>query len=295
MRHRVAFLALLLSIAAPALAGDPPPYSLPWQLRPAAIGTVLRWDSVVADYEDASGNSGRTLVSFLLLSYKVNDKLAPMIRVGYVDNDPPVGKDGNAYVNPAVGATYLIRPSDDWRVGLFLGLTIPVGQGAGNSPNPATSTAVKSGPLARSAMDNAMFSVNDATLFPGVDIAYVHGGFTFQGEVTLFELHRVHGDRVQVDDNKTNLTSGVHFGYFFGPHFSLGGEVRYQRWLTTPSFVEANEKLRDNLSVAAGPRFHFKVGKNVKMRPGIAYATGLDGPIDDLKYSIVQIDVPIYF
>lgn len=294
MRHRVLLGLTFLALAAPAMAGDPPPYSLPWQLRPAAIATALRWDSVLAQYEDPAGHHGRTIVSFLVYSYKANDRFAPMLRVGWVDNNPPTGADGSGYANPVVGGTYLLRPREDWRVGLFLGLTIPVGQGAGNDPNPATSAAVRSGALARSAMDNAMFAVNDVTLFPGIDVAYVHGGFTLQLEGTVFQLRRVHGDRVQVDENKTNFTSGVHAGYFFGPHFSLSGEVRYQRWISTPSFVKANEGLRDNLSVAAGPRLHFKAGK-VKLRPGIALVDGLAGPIDDARYRIVQLDVPIYF
>jgi long-subunit fatty acid transport protein len=75
---------------------------------------------------------------------------------------------------------------------------------------------------------------------------------------------------------------------------SLGGEVRYQRWLSTPTSVTTPE-LRDNLTVAVGPRFHFKVSESLTLRPGLAYAFALDAPMSTLKYSIVQLDLPIAF
>ena len=71
---------------------------------------------------------------------------------------------------------------------------------------------------------------------------------------------------ISPDATRTNSTMGVHAGYFLLPALSLGGEVRYQRWLSTPTrivtgvrsdFPTAN---MDTLSFAVGPRFHIKVG-----------------------------------
>lgn len=291
-------IAFFLCVATGARAdeqGPPPPYSLPWGLRGAAVASVVRSDTVFADYQDAKGNDGKTMVSMLLVGAKLNDKMGAIFRAGYLDHSPPVGEDGNGYFNPVVGVNYLVKPRKDLRVSYFLGLTVPVGQGGGNAPNPATSTAIKSGALARSALDNAMFSVNDVALIPGVDIAYVNHGVTLQWEATVIQAKRVRGEQKQVDRNKTNFTTGIHFGYFFAKPISVGAELRYQRWVTTPSFVEADSSQRDNLSFTLGPRFHARLGHKVWFRPGVSYTTSLAGRMDDLDYRIVQLDLPLYF
>ena len=51
----------------------------------------------------------------------------------------------------------------------------------------------------------------------------------------------------------------------------------------------------DTLTFAIGPRAHFQVGKGLWLRPGIAYARGLDKPLTDASYNMVQVDVPFYF
>ena len=51
----------------------------------------------------------------------------------------------------------------------------------------------------------------------------------------------------------------------------------------------------DTLTVAIGPRAHFQVGKGMFLRPGLAYARGLDKPLTDASYNMVQVDVPFYF
>ena len=144
-------------------------------------------------------------------------------------------------------------------------------------------------------MDNAMFAVNDLTVFPGIDLAYLRGGFTVQGEVTVLQLTRVRGEAVQPDASRTNLTSGLHAGYFLTPWLSVGAELRYQRWLSTPASVAADPSVRDNLSAAAGPRLHLKVSRALTLRPGLSYATGLDAPMRAQSFQVVQLDVPVLF
>ena len=172
-----------------------------------------------------------------------------------------------------------------------------MGSGGGDSPNTENVAANAAGIRARSAMDNAMFAVNDFTVFPGVGLAYVRGGFTAQVEATLLQLTRVRGSKAQADSSKTNFTAGLHLGYFFIPELSIGAELRHQRWLSTPKAV-ANDKtntLRDTTTVAFGPRAHIKLGNKIWLRPALTLALPLDDPMKAAKYKIVQLDLPLSF
>lgn len=304
--------------AEPAAAKPkPPPYSLPWQLRPAVVANVVRSDTAFAFYKDAAGKeSGSTVASMLLASYKVTESFAPMVRVGVVSNSPPSSlmaamkpvDSAVNFINPVLGGTYAIKPAKPLRLAFFLGVTIPVGSGGGDDAKPENTAANGAGIRARSAMDNAMFAVNDFTVFPGVDFAYVSGGFTAQVEATVLQLTRVKGDKQPAmglaknpDKSKTNFTMGFHVGYFLAPFLSVGMEWRHQRWLSTPKSVEADEAsmspqgTRDTSTFSFGPRFHFKLSDSVWFRPGVAFATATDSPLEKAEYKIVQLDLPIAF
>jgi hypothetical protein len=302
--------------AAPAggVAAPKPPYSLPWQLRPVIPGNVVRLDGAYAMYENKTrGESGSTIASTLSFSYKVMDNLAPLVRLGYVTTKENGADRVSAFVNPVIGALYGTVLGDDLKLGVFLGIALPVGQGGGNdAATDADKTnqyaAAGSGVYARSAMDNAMFAVNYLTVFPGVGLAYVKNGLTVQVEATVLSLNRARGDKVDKDKSRLNMTSGLHVGYFVLDMLSLGGEIRYQRWLSTPKAVEADEAapsdaqrgLRDQASFAVGPRLHFKLGANAWIRPGIAYARGIDKPMSGAKAgptkdNVIQLDVPVAF
>ena len=283
----------------------PPPYSLPFQLRPVAAVSVVRSDTTFAFYENkATGNAGFTLASMLLASYKVTDSLAPMVRLGIVSNsppDPPPGgtkiKSAVEFLNPVLGATYALKLTPELRLGLFLGLALPIGTGGGNKPKPEDSAALAAGRAARSALDNAMFAVNDFVVFPGVGFAYVGHGLTAQVEATVLQLTRVRGEDAQVDKSRTNFTAGVHVGYFFAPFISAAVELRHQRWLSTPDQIkkDTTETLRDNTTIEFGPRFHIKLGEKTWIRPAVGLILPLDNPLSDSKHKIVQLDVPFYF
>jgi hypothetical protein len=262
----------------------------------------VRSDTAFAFYESPmSGESGTTVASMLLGSYKITPEFAPMVRLGIVQNSPPEGPmspgSGAVFLNPALGGTYVFKLSPDLRLAGFLGVTLPIGGGGGDSPEPESALARTAGIPARSALDNAMFAVNDLTIFPGVSLAYVAHGFTAQLELTLLQLIRVRGDAVQKDSSRTNFTSGLHLGYFFIPQLSAGAELRYQRWLSTPVVVEMDptDTLRDTLSMAVGVRAHFKLSETIWLRPGLAYARGLDDPMAAADYNIIQLDVPVQF
>jgi hypothetical protein len=146
-------------------------------------------------------------------------------------------------------------------------------------------------------MDNALFAVDDFTVIPGIDVAYVAHGFTVQAEATLFQLTRVRGAAAQPEASKTNLTTGVHVGWFVADLVSVGAELRYQHWLNAPIAVDHDTTgtLNHNLTFAVGPRMHFPIGSSW-VRPGLAYARGLSGPLAGAaNEDIVQLDVPVIF
>src|SRR5262249_33431934 len=146
-------------------------------------------------------------------------------------------------------------------------------------------------------MDNALFAVNDVAAIGGADLAYVQGGLTVQGEVTLFQLTRVRGSALQPDERKTNATTGLFVGYTVRPTLPLGAEPRYQPWLSTPASVAADMTgaTRDNLSAAIGVRTKLDLGGGRALKPGLSYARGLDDPISKRSYQIVQVDLPFTF
>lgn len=298
--------ATAVSVAPPSATAPPPPpgpYSLPWQLRPAAASTVARVDSSIAFY-DANGSSGSTEATMLLASYAVTPHLAPLVRLGFVQNQAPgTTPDGSSFINPVVGLTYA-RHTPVLRWALFAATAIPIGTGSGDTPDTGVASANKAGIQARSGMDNAMFAVNYATLIVGGDVAFVAHKWTVQAEATLFQLFRAHGDdagKQSTDATRTNSTMGLHAGYFIIPSLSLGAELRYQRWLTTPTQLVMGSKVpfadadKDTMTVAIGPRVHFKVGRNTFLRPGISYSRALDNPLSAASYNTLQVDVPIVF
>lgn len=280
-------------------APKPPPYSLPWQLRPVVAGNVIRSDTTLALYESpTTGDSGSTIASMLLASYKIASDLAPLFRVGVVSSSPPKGAvEGAAGVtNPLLGLTYAPKIHPDLKLALFFASTIPIGAGGGLTFDRNVGAAMAAGMPARSAMDNAMFAVNYQTTIPGIGFAYVANGFTAQIEGTVLVLTKTRGPKA-ADDSNVNFTSGLHLGYFIVPMLSVGAELRHQRWFTTPTPVknDATRATRDNATVAIGPRFHFKLGETTWLRPGVSFAMPLDDPMSKSKYKIFQLDIPFAF
>ena len=308
----IALLAAVSTFALPSAADDSAPYSLPWQLRPAAASTAVRADAVFANYDNAAGASGGfTVAPTVVASYKIPGTgegwsgLAPLLKLEAVNDSPPTGSGGFAIVNPLVGASYVIALPEGFRGSFFLGATIPIGMGGGDTPSAGITEARSAGQYARSQMDDSLYAVDDFALIPGVDFAWVGSGLTLQAEATLFQLWRVRGSTVNPatktapdpDATKTNFTSGIHAGYFFIPLLSIGVDLRYQRWLAAPAAIKkAASDFIDNWTVAIGPRLHLPLGGGIKIHPGIAYAMGLDQPMrSPFDYHIVQLDIPVTF
>lgn len=286
----------------------PPPYSLPWQLRPAAVGNVVRLDTSVGFYETPatatapSVTGGSSVATMLLATYKISPSFAPIVRLGMVQNDNPGPMtSGTAFANPIVGMTGGWKLPFDLRVSAILAGTLPVGSnGSKTAAQNTGSAAIAKGIPLRSAMDNAMFAVNYVTALGGFDVAWVKHGFTVQAEATLLQLFRARNEvcadgttKCTPDATRTNMTAGLHLGYFVIPMLSLGTELRYQQWLSQPTGITG--AARNNVTFAVGPRFHFKMSPTMWLRPGLSYSTFIDQPLSKSKYSIVQIDVPFAF
>lgn len=282
-------------------ASPKPPYSVPWQLRPAAALTVLRSDTSVAFYDakDATMNDkgGSSIASTFLGSYKVTPSWAPLVRFAVVQNSTPntgaaAAPNATSFVNPILGITYG-KTVGEYKLAGFGGVALPIGQGGGDAPDKGNAEAASRGIAARSGMDNAMFAVSYFTMIAGADAAYVAHKLTVQVEATVLQLMRARGPETQ-DDSRTNLTAGLHVGYYLAPVISLGAEARYQRWLTDAAPVKLNSRARESVTLAIGPRFHFKVGAHW-LRPGISYSRFVDEPFSKSHYQMVQVDVPFVF
>lgn len=326
MRGPAAFAAIGLGLflAAPAAAQEPfdppqsnevfgplqpwpsaePPkptrYSMPWQLRRVTPANIVRLDSSFAHYEDAKARSGMTIVNMLSGGYAIAPCFGVNAKLTTSEDSPPSGRGGFVMDNPVVGAAYGVT-SGDVRFGAMLNATIPVGGGGGDHPGAGALDARKAGQPARFAIDNSVFAPNDFALIPGLDFAWVAHDVTVQFEVTYFELHRVRGEVAQAESTKRNFTEGVYIGWFPHPIVSVGGELRYQHWLNPPFFTKGNDHAAnaaiDQASFSVGPRFHIEVGDHLWLRPGIAFARGLDLPLAGAKqnYDVVQVDVPFFF
>lgn len=303
-------------------APKPPPYSLPWQLRALVPVTSFRNDLTFGFYKDpASSNKGVVAVESIFLSIKLADWVGVHARVTAAGNwapapgapamsmpgmaaKPPVMSDGTL-ANPVFSILFSAK-AGDFRIAPALALVLPLGMGGGDPVEPGPDAANKVAVRARSGMDNAIFNPNYLALAPGIGVAFIGGGFTAQGEATLIQGFRVRGEMASPNAGITNFTMGLHLGYFILPQLSLGGEIRHQRFLSTPAPVKKDEDpamtppakasgLRDTTTFAIGPRLHFKFGEKGWIRPGVAYARGIDDPLAKASYNMLQVDVPVAF
>jgi hypothetical protein len=281
------------------------PYSLPWQLRCITAVTAIRSDTTLAVYEDAASRHGSTVASLLTGTLRIPHTgprfagLAVVVRGAVVEDISPAGRGGFAVGDPLVGGYYSFVFADEFRASIGLAVTIPVGMGGGDNPNPRALQARLAGSQARSQIDGAVFAANDLMIDPAFDVAWIAHGVTIQGQAEFFHFTRVRGSAFEGEATKVGTIFGLHVGYFFVPELSLGGEIRYQRWLNAPFAVENDPTgaSRDTLTGAIGPRAHFRLSRHVWMHPGIAYQRGLDKPMAAAtpNVHIVQLDIPVVF
>lgn len=277
--------ALLARVASAEPEHDAEEASTPWQLHAMTTGNAIQLESAAAVFRDPQGNIDIAEATALSARYRLTERWAPMIRLGFVGNNAPgAALDGMSIGNPIAGATYA-RTSSSRRLALFAAVAIPLGSGGGNDPDPRAARTNAASITARPA-DEAMFEVNYATAIVGADVAYVKHGVTAQAEATLLQSLRVRGDKTAAgaDAVRTRATIGGHIGVFLGRYVSLGADLEYRRWLSHPTMLDAmsdpripsaNED-RATLTASIGARVHFHVART-SVQPGISYTRGFDG------------------
>jgi hypothetical protein len=271
-----------------------PPYSLPWQLRPVLPTTMLRSDTSFAFH----GVDGSTIVSGIYGSYKFMPHLGAFAKIAVAESNPPTGTNpgGFGFANPLLGANVGLWPAKGIKLGLSLGLTLPVGTGGSNSTDRGAQFTNLYAMFARSGFDNALFMPDYFSILPGVDVAWVTKNFTLQGELNIVFLTKVRGIQ-QLKSANQDFSMGLHAGYFFFPWLSAGLDFRWQNWLSIPRHVQ-NDPSRDsrnNLTLGLGPRFHMKLSDTLRFRPGLSMSFGLDQPMAGSHYKILQLDLPFTF
>jgi hypothetical protein len=284
------------------------PYSLPFQLRTVHAVTAVRSDTSFGAYENTLAQGGVAVVSELSGSWLIpgtgqgvpNTGLAPTVKLTVVNDSPPgTATGGFAFVNPLIGTCYAFSLGGGFRANTFLLVTLPVGMGGGNTPDKGALDARTVGPGIRSGMDNPLFGVNDFSVIPGLDVAYIAHGLTLQAEVTFAQLERVRGAEAQLEASKTAMTAGAHFGFFLASYLSFGAEVRFQWWINPPFAVQTHKPNTsyDLTSLTIGPRLHFQLGPHMWIRPGVSFTRGLDPPMTPSSFNenVAQLDIPLVF
>ncbi len=281
--------------AAPPTPPTRAPYTLPFQLRGMIPKPGVRLDSTFAPYQ-LNGTRGFETVVFWSAQLPIVDSLSVVGRWGLDDNqsDQP-GYNRTGILNPTLGVLLGLPLRSDFRFAASAAAGFPIATGGGNDPRVADLTLQREGMLARSAMDNTSFAVNDVGVPAGVSFAYVGYGMTVQLDTTIIPSFRVKGERAQADRTKVNSTYGLFFGYRLVPELSVGAELRYQRYLSTPATVAKDPTARDNLTLAGGPRIHVRLTDTAWMRPGLSYGHGLRGPVERQAFHMVQLDIPFTF
>lgn len=297
-----ALLVLAASTSAqaePPAPGAPPPkgptpsqkanYSLPMLMRPAAAPTLVRLDATIA-YQDKV----TTTVPVLTAAYTLIPNFSIFGRAAMVQQSFDNGPAPTVLANPFAFVQYV--PSfGPLKLALFGGTSLPVGGGGGDNPNKTNRATVGAGIYARQGMDNAMFAVNYMTPAVGVGLAYIKSGFTAQADLTVLQLMRVRGAEVDKESSRTNFTAAAHVGYRVVELLTVGVEAHYQRWLSTPDAVKKNENLREQGTIGGNIRFNVPLENGLLMRPSIGYFVGIDKPMTDTNYKIVQLDLPVIF
>jgi hypothetical protein len=254
-----------------ALAAAPAaPYTAPLQLRGAVAGNAVRTETALG-----FADNGGAIASYLSASYKFLPDLAGVVRVGMASASPEVGSAPVALMNPQLGVLWSPKLGESLRLSPFLAVTIPVGMGGGDAPDSGVASSLAAARQARFALDSAIALPNHVWLAAGVSAAWIAHGLTVQAELTVVQGVQVRGPAA-TDDGVTNSLSGVFVGYALLPELSMGAELRYQRFLSTPTSVVNDPEVREQLSFGVGVRGHLKLD-TVMMRPGVSYGRALGG------------------
>jgi hypothetical protein len=270
-------------------------YVLPFQLRSASPKTGIRIDTLVAPYRYA-GMSALETVVFFSGQLRVHPHFFLQARWGFDDNRVGKGdRNRTGFVNPSLGVTLAFPIGPVVRFAASSSVGLPLATGGGDGADADGLFLQRQGALARSAMENNSFAVNDLGFPTGLSLAIVQRGFTAQVDGTIIASGRVKGTGAEGDQAKVNSTFGLFLGYLVIPEISVGLELRYQYYLLPPALVDQDPSARDNLTAGAGGRIEIELSDTTHVKPGICLSTGLVGYVEQQSFHMVQFDVPISF
>jgi hypothetical protein len=283
----------------PALAwqapASPPPYVLPFQLRSVSPRNSVRIDTIVAPYRYQDANALQTVI-MVSGQVRIGQSFFLQARWGFDDNRVANGtRNRSGVLNPSIGGGIAVPIGHLFRFAASTAINLPLATGGGDGSDEDALLLQRQGMLARSAMDNNAFVVNDLGFPTGLSFAFVHRGVTAQVDGTVIASGRVKGAGNVNDSARVNATSGLFLGYFLVPEISVGAELRYQYFLLPPAFVEQDPSARSNLTAGAGTRVDIELSGASRMRPGLCLSMGLAGYVEQQSYRMVQFDVPISF
>ena len=235
-------------------------------------------------------------VVFLSGQLRLHQHFFLQARWGIDDNRVGNGqRNRTGFVNPQLGVTVAFPIGPAFRFAASTGVGFPLATGGGDGSDTDGILLQRQAALARSAMDNNAFAVNDLGVPTGLSLAFVQRGFTGQIDGTIIASGRVKGTGSAGDEAKVNSTFGLFLGYLVIPEISFGLELRYQYYLVPPSLVDQDPSARDNLTVGGGGRIEIELADSTRLRPGICVSAGVVGYVEQQAFRMVQFDVPISF
>jgi len=264
---------------------EPPPHH----------GVVAQVEELVMLYQEptaANGprGGGSSLTTLATLGYDFSPAVNAFFEIGFTHNAPPTNPSGFSLSNPMFGLRYLFSPSvtplERFHFGPELGLVLPAGTGGDDAPDAGVAFAnQRARALNPTLFDPAYFT------FTGGLLGTVGAGPVDVGaEVAVDEAARVRGKTVNPDASKTRMRIGARVGARVIEHVEPYVDLRYYRYLSTPSFVSTDSTSADNLFAGLGVAFQLG-----PLRASIGYERAFDAPLVRDSLSVVIARVTIDF
>ncbi len=268
--------------AQPAIAEEPVHAEEP-EPQPLGISASLGSSLVLR------GNPAQsTLLMVLSAAYEWTHWLSTFARVGWAHNAPSNEASGSAFANPAAGVSSQIELGKHVKVGGLAGITVPVGSGAGNTPNTAALKAWTN------SVDwgGAMFAVDHVDVFGGLRASYTASRLTLQIESTVHQLVRVRGEASDPIGDAATVTGSQATALVALPHdVSVSTGLAETRFWNTPKCIQDSAESRRDYFVVAGVSLELKLAKGVAFTPGVLYARALDLPLTRETFQVIEVDL----
>src|SRR6185436_13111069 len=224
--------AALLSIFLPLTA---------WGDEPAAAKPIGMSLSLGTTFQKLSHEPQDTVLSVLTASYDLTDRWGAFARLGLVDNDPATGEAGRGMSNPALGFTYGRPLSDRYRLGLTLGVVLPLGSGGGDDPDPAVLNAM----LTATDWGGPMYGPDHLTPYVGASLTRSAGPLTLRARSTLYDANRVKGKKADpIGPTVIFTSSDLLADYSLSDRMSVFTQLAQTYYHNTPPFVAADATAR---------------------------------------------------